>query len=143
MSRKFRTRFLASVLVAGVLWVRVAPVEGGIKAILEYSLAGSLTGLSLAWIARTFASLSFTGRTARRSAGLGFLILTPLIAMLLADNGYKADSSVVVLAVAAAATAAMWGAIWGIMHLARDAFVEWRRGEGEAIQRLTLGEAYL
>lgn len=143
MSKKGSLGLAASVLIAGFLWLLVAPVEGGVGRVLIYALSGTLAGVGLSWIVRTFASVPFTKRTALLSAGFGFIMLTPVIAALFRDSEAQSEASVVVLAVSAAATAAMWGAFWGVMHLARDAFSEWRRGNGSAIRRLTLGEAHL
>jgi hypothetical protein len=143
MSKRGWLRLAACVLVAAFLWVRIAPVEGGINRVLIYALSGTIAGLGLTWIGRTFASVPFTKRTALLSAGFGFIMLTPVIAAVLRDSEAQSEASVVVLAVSAAATAAMWGAVWRVMHLARDAFNEWRRENGSTIKRLTLGEAYL
>lgn len=140
MSKK---RLLQVGLLAGFavfLWVRAISREGAAE-ILGYSIAGTLSGIALGWIVWSFATVPFTPRTAVDSLLVGFFIFTPLIAMLLAPSRAPIDSSAVVLATTAGCIAAMIGAIWGVSHLAHDAFASWR-DERKTTKNLSLGEAH-
>lgn len=133
-------RVAVLVPAAGFLWARGARTEGGVGPMLSYALPATLAGVAIAWIAREFAFLSFGRRTAATGAAIGFLILTPLLAILLDDNADPSNSSAVVLAISAGAAAAMGGAVWAVMRLAADAFAEWRSEKRVHLPRLTLGE---
>lgn len=139
MSRSIWFRVAAFVLAA-YLWGRSISSYGGIGPVLDYAIAGTLTGLGLVWIVRAFASRPFRGRTALTSIVFGFFICTPTIAQLLGRGGDRSSPSVVVLALAAAAAAAMGGALWGVATLAGDAFGEWRHQR--VASPLTLGGAH-
>ena len=110
---------------AGLLWARAASMEGSIAAVAEYAIAGTLAGLLLTWIGREFALLDFTRRMAGASAIIGFLFLTPLIAMLIDESSDPSNTSSIVLALAAAGAAALAGAMWSVLKLAGEAFGEW------------------
>ena len=125
MSKKRLLPFAALGGFAVFLWARAISREG-LEEVFSYAIAGTLSGIALAWIGWAFASASFTRRTAIVSLFAGFFIFTPFIAMLLIASRTPLDSSAVVLATAAGSVAAMAGAIWGVMHLARDAFASWR-----------------
>ena len=110
---------------AGFLWARAAWMEGSIKGVLFYAIAGALSGVILTWIAREFALLGFTRRMAGASVVLGFLFVTPLISMLIDESADPSNSSSIVLALAAAGAAALGGALWSVLRLASEAFDEW------------------
>ena len=110
---------------AWFLWARAATTEGSLQGVLAYAIAGALSGLLLTWIAREFAYVKFSRQSAVDSSVIGFLILTPLIAMLIDDNPDPSNSSSVVLAVAAAGAAALSGSVWAVVKLAGEAFGEW------------------
>ena len=133
---------VAAVVLTVYLWVRSASIEGGFLPVLRYSIAGTLTGLGLVWIGRAFASRPFRPGTALLSAGIGFFICTPVIAMLLGPSTDSSRSSEVVLALTAAAAAAMAGALWGVLTLAGDAFGEWKGERSTGTRQLTLGGAH-
>lgn len=141
MSKSGRLRVAALAALAVYLWARSISREGSVEAVLSYAIAGILSGIGLAWIGWSFASASFTRKTAILSASVGFFIFTPLIAMLLTGNKNPLDSSAVVLATTAGCVAAMAGAIWGVSHLARDAFADWR-GERKGAHSLPLRQAH-
>lgn len=131
---------IAATLLAVYLWVWSASTQGGIIPVLKYAFAGTLTGLALVWIGRAFASLAFNSRHALEGVLFGLFICTPAIAQLLGPDGDKSSPSVVVLALTAAATAAMGGALWGVATLAGDAFGEWKHERSTG--QLTLGGAH-
>lgn len=110
---------------AGFLWARAASMEGSIKGVLFYAIAGALSGFILTWIAREFALLDFTRRMAGASVVLGLLFLTPLISMLIDESADPSNTSSIVLALAAAGAAALGGALWSVLRLASEAFDEW------------------
>lgn len=141
MSRASWIRTGVMVPAGAVLWARSASIENGIGQVLGYVVAGTLVGLALTWIARAFASVEFNSRTAVFGAAFGVLIFTPVMAMLLDDNIDASGSSIIVLAISAAAAAAMAGALWGILNLAGEALSEWRH-ERSGFSHLTLGGAH-
>ena len=124
--------------VAGFVWARAASMEGNIAGVVIYAIAGTISGFVLTWIAREFALLDFTRRMASVSAVLGFLFLTPIISMLIDESTDPSNTSSVVLAVAAAGTAALAGATWRVLRLAGEAFDEWR-DEAPLKQNITRG----
>ena len=103
MSKKRLLQFAALGGLAVFLWPRAISREG-LQEVFSYAIAGTLSGIALAWIGGAFASA-------------------------------------VVLATAAGSVAAMAGAIWGVMHLARDAFGSWR-DERRTPTQLSLREAH-
>ena len=125
MSNKRFLGISATVAAAGFLWTRAASSEGSLRAVFGYAIAGTLSGFLLTLIAREFAYVQFTRQTAVDSSGIGFLILTPLIAMLLDESADPSNSSSVVLAAAATGAAALSGAVWAVVKLAGQAFGEW------------------
>lgn len=125
MSNKRRLEIALLTVFAVFLWTRSVSREGSVAAVLGFAIAGTLSGLALTWIGWSFASAAYTYKTAIVSACVGFFIFTPLIALLLSGNANPQDSSAVVLATAAGCVAAMGGVVWGVMHLARDAFADW------------------
>jgi Kef-type K+ transport system membrane component KefB len=140
MSKK---RLIQVAIVAGLavfLWARALSREGAPE-VLGYAIAGTLSGIALGWIVWSFATITFSRKTAVSSLLVGFFIFTPLIAMLLAPSRTPLDSSAVVLATTAGCVAAMAGAIWGVSHLAHDAFASWRN-ERKTTKPLSLGEAH-
>lgn len=140
MSKK---RLIQVAIVAGLavfLWSRAISREGAPE-VFGYAIAGTLSGIALGWIVWSFATVTFTRKTAVDSLLVGFFIFTPLIAMLLAPSTTPLDSSAVVLATTAGCVAAMAGAIWGVSHLAHDAFASWRN-ERKTTTPLSLGEAH-
>lgn len=141
MSKTRKVEIVALAALAVFLWARSISREGSVWAVLSFAIAGTLSGISLAWIAWSFASAEFHRKTAIASLFVGFFIFTPLIANLLTGNDTPLDSSAVVLATTAACVAAMGGAIWGVMHLARGAFADWR-DERKTPQALSLREAH-
>ena len=123
-----KTRRIQIAVVAGLavfLWARAIAREGAPE-VFSYAIAGTLSGIALGWIMWSFATVAFTRKTAVDSLLVGFFMFTPLIAMLLAPSRTPLDSSAVVLATTAGCVAAMAGAIWGVSHLAHDAFASWR-----------------
>ena len=140
MSKK---RLLQLAVFAGLalfLWARAVSREGA-QEVFSYAIAGTLSGIGLGWIAWSFATVSFTRRIAFDSLLVGFFVFTPLIAMLLAPSRTPFDSSAVVLATTAGCVAAIAGAIWGVSHLAHDAFASWRN-ERKTTKNLSLGDAH-
>jgi len=125
MSKKRLSQIVVFALLAVFLWMRAISREGA-QEIFSYAIAGTLSGIALGWIVWSFATVPFTRKTAVDSLIVGFFIFTPLIAMLLAPSTTPLDSSAVVLATTAGCIAAMAGAIWGVSHLAHDAFASWR-----------------
>jgi len=125
--------------LAVFLWARAISKEGA-QEIFSYAIAGTLSGIALGWIVWSFATVTFTRKIAVESLFVGFFVFTPLIAMLLAPSSIPLDSSAVVLATTAGCVAAMVGAIWGVSHLAHDAFAGWRN-ERKTTRTLSLGGA--
>lgn len=125
MSKARLVRIALIMPAAGLLWARAASMEGSIAAVFEYAIAGTIAGFLLTWIGREFALLDFTQRMAGASATIGFLFLTPLIAMLIDESSDPSNTSSIVLAFAAAGTAALAGAMWSVLRLAGEAFEEW------------------
>lgn len=140
MSKKRLLQIAALAGLAVFLWARAISREG-VTEVFSYAIAGTLSGIGLAWIGWAFASETFTRRTGIISLLVGFFILTPLIAMLLIVSRTPLDSSAVVLATTAGCLAAMAGAIWGVAHLARDAFAGWLE-ERKPAEKLSLREAH-
>lgn len=140
MSKKRSIQLAVLVGLAGFLWARAISREGAPE-VFGYAIAGTLSGIALGWIVWSFATITFTRKTAAGSLLVGFFIFTPLIAMLLAPSRTSLDSSAVVLATTAGCVAAMAGAIWGVSHLAHDAFASWRN-ERKTPKRLSLGDAH-
>jgi len=132
MSNKRRLEIAFLAVLAVFFWTRSVSREGSAAAVLSFAIAGTLSGLALTWIGWSFASAAYARKTAIVSACVGFFIFTPLIALLLSGNANPQDSSAVVLAIVAGGVAAMAGAIWGVMHLARDAFADWRNEKKDA-----------
>ena len=125
MSKARLVRMAMIMPAAGLLWARAASMEGSIAGVLEYAIAGTLSGFILLWIAREFALLDFTRRMAGASVVIGFLFLTPLISMLIDESADLSNTSSIVLALAAAGAAALAGAMWSVLRLAGEAFDEW------------------
>ena len=125
--------------LAVFLWARAISKEGA-QEIFSYAIAGTLSGIALGWIVWSFATVTFTRKIAVESLFVGYFVFTPLIAMLLAPSSIPLDSSAVVLATTAGCVAAMVGAIWGVSHLAHDAFAGWRN-ERKTTRTLSLGGA--
>jgi hypothetical protein len=142
MSGAKRTNAVIAVIVTAFLWERAIAVLGSILPVIKHAIAGVLAGVALVWIFREFATMSNNRSTIAASAAAGLFIVTPLIAMLALDSTDTSGSSNVVLAFAAAAVAAMSGAIWGMASLAHDAFSEWRRERSSETRQLTLGGAH-
>lgn len=139
MSKK---RMLQVGLFAGLavlLWARAISRES-VQEVLSYAITGALSGIALGWITWSFATVPFTRGAAVDSLLVGLFIFTPLISMLLAPSGTPLDSSAVVLATTAGCVAAIVGAIWGVSHLAHDAFASWRN-ERRNQKTFSLGEA--
>jgi hypothetical protein len=133
-------RMTPVVLLALYVWTRAVLRAGGIGSVLEFSVAGVVSAITLTWICRAFASVTFTRRTLTTSAVAGFLIFTPLIYMLLSGDPDKSESAVV-LAATAGCVAAMTGAVWSVAHLVRSAFAEWRN-DRPGPHWLTMKEAH-
>jgi predicted membrane protein len=127
--------------LAAVLWIKAAVSRDSLVEVTRYSFAGAFGGFALHWIFQRFASLVPTAESARRSAMIGFLILTPVAAILLDSQGSQ-PSSVMVLALTVAAAAAMAGALWSIVLLAHDAFTEWRHLRNRNVRDLTPAGAH-
>lgn len=140
MSKKRLVQIAVVAGVAVLLWARAITRQGA-QDVFGYAIAGTLSGIALGWIVWSFATVTFTRKTAVDSLLVGFFIFTPLIAMLLAPSRTPLDSSAVVLATTAGCVAAMAGAIWGVSHLAHDAFASWRN-ERKTTKTLSLGEAH-
>jgi hypothetical protein len=140
MPKKRLLQIVAFALLAVFLWVRALSREGA-QEILSFAIAGTLSGIALGWIVWSFATVPFTRKAAVDSLLVGFFIFTPLVAILLAPSETPLDSSGVVLATTAGCVAAMAGAIWGVSHLAHDAFAGWRN-ERKTTRHLSLGEAH-
>jgi hypothetical protein len=140
MLKNGRFRIVALAALAVYLWARAISREGTAD-VFSYAIAGILSGLALTWICWSFATVSFTRRTALASASVGLFVFTPLIAMLLTGSPGVLDSSAVVLATAAGCVAAMAGAVWGVAHLAKSAFTDWR-DEKHGSNTMTLRQAH-
>ena len=126
MSKAWRLGFAATISAGVLLWSRASTVNGSFFSVLGYGIAGMISGFLLFYIAREFASLRFDRKLALESVAFGFLVFTPLIAMLLGNSTDATSSSIVVIAVASAGTAALAGSVWGVVKLADEAFSEWR-----------------
>ena len=124
MSKGRLVGIAVTIPAAGLLWARAASLEGSIAGVFAYTIAGTLSGFVVTWIAREFALLDFTRRIAGASALIGLLFLTPIIAMLIDESTDPSNTSSVVLALAAAGAAALAGAIWSVLRLAGQAFYD-------------------
>jgi len=125
-----RRRMLVSALGltgVGALWISSgSAAKDGPAGVVALIPVAAVSALALAWIGWEFAGERFTRRTAGWSINIGVFVLTPLISLLIDDNPDPTNTSVVALALAAGAAAAMGGAIWRVFELAGDAIHEWK-----------------
>jgi len=117
---------IAVAAAAVIMWMWAISVRNGIAYVLLYSMAGAATGIVVGTTARAFASSKVTKASTITGGILGFLILTPILAMLLTGGG--STGPFVILLLSAASLAAIAGAVWGVLDRMTEAYTEWRTG---------------
>jgi hypothetical protein len=126
MSTSRRLLLLGVAMLTAFSWSAVAVRAGGFGTVLPFVAPTALLAIGTAWLAFAFAGKRFPELSALWSALVGGLAVSPFVALVYERSPGATIGSVVVLALAIAAGAAMSGALLQLRRQVIAAFREWR-----------------